>query len=127
MRNEPNTRIEKYRDNDNPIGESPSGKNWGWFKIVRTDPVLKIRNAVLRVTSSGSDKNSGWEHVSVSLAHRCPTWDEMCFVKNLFWHESETVLEFHPEQTKYINKMPYCLHLWRKIGENHELPPDMYV
>lgn len=26
----------------------------------------------------------GWEHVSVSLGHRCPTWYEMCFVKKSF-------------------------------------------
>lgn len=23
----------------------------------------------------------GWEHVSVSLARRCPTWEEMCIIK----------------------------------------------
>ena len=26
----------------------------------------------------------GWEHVSVSLRNRCPTWDEMCLVKDIF-------------------------------------------
>ena len=26
----------------------------------------------------------GWEHVSVSLQNRCPTWDEMCRIKDIF-------------------------------------------
>lgn len=29
----------------------------------------------------------GWEHVSVSLRNRCPTWDEMCLVKDIFWRD----------------------------------------
>src|SRR5690349_6482303 len=30
----------------------------------------------------------GWEHVSISIPSedRCPTWEEMCFVKDLFWN-----------------------------------------
>ena len=69
----------------------------------------------------------GWEHVSVSLKKRCPTWEEMCMVKDIFWGEDECVVEFHPPKKDYVNVMPYCLHLWRKIGENAELPPKEFV
>lgn len=31
MRNEPNTRIEKYRNNNDPVSESPLGVNWGVY------------------------------------------------------------------------------------------------
>jgi hypothetical protein len=57
--------------------------------------------------------NTGWEHVTVETDHRIPTWDEMCFVKNLFWQEEECVVEYHPPLSQYVRCNPYCLHLWR--------------
>lgn len=69
----------------------------------------------------------GWEHVSVSLARRCPTWEEMCMVKDIFWGEDECVVQFHPPRSEYVNRHPYCLHLWKKIGEEYETPPKEYV
>lgn len=41
----------------------------------------------------------GWEHVSVSLSNRCPTWEEMCMVKDIFWGEDECVIQFHPPKS----------------------------
>lgn len=38
----------------------------------------------------------GWDHVSVSLPNRCPNWEEMCFIKNLFWGKDETVIQYLP-------------------------------
>lgn len=70
---------------------------------------------------------TGWEHVSISLKHRTPNWGEMCFIKNLFWDETETVIQFHPKKSEYINCHPYVLHLWRKVGRDHELPPSILV
>lgn len=55
----------------------------------------------------------GWEHVSVSLADRTPTWEEMCYVKDLFWDEHEWVVQYHPPKSLYVNNHPFCLHLWR--------------
>ena len=69
----------------------------------------------------------GWEHVSVSYRRRTPTWDEMCKVKDMFWNDDETVVQFHPKKSEYKNLHPYCLHLWRKCGEDFELPPREYV
>ncbi|MEZ3438614.1 MAG: hypothetical protein K1W18_07020 [Oscillospiraceae bacterium] len=69
----------------------------------------------------------GWEHVSVSFSTRCPTWEEMCKVKDMFWNEDECVIQYHPPKSEYVNNHPYCLHLWRKCGENFELPPKYYV
>lgn len=65
----------------------------------------------------------GWEHVSVSYSNRCPTWEEMCRVKNMFWNDDECVIQYHPPKPDYVNNHPYCLHLWRKCGENFETPP----
>lgn len=61
------------------------------------------------------------------LARRCPTWEEMCMVKDIFWGEEECVVQFHPPRSEYVNRHPYCLHLWKKIGEEYETPPKEYV
>lgn len=58
----------------------------------------------------------GWEHVSVSLPNRCPTWEEMCAIKDLFWDAEDCVVQYHPPKSEYVNCHLYCLHLWRPIG-----------
>lgn len=112
MRNEPNLRIENYRANHPILGPGKPGKNYGYFEV-----------GPLRIISSGSWPDDGWEHVSVSLPHRCPTWTDMEHVKQLFWGDQETVLQFHPKKSEYVNVHPYCLHLWRETNSDYELPP----
>jgi hypothetical protein len=56
--------------------------------------------------------STGWEHVTVHTDGRTPTWEEMCFVKNLFWEEEECAIEYHPPLSEYVN-VHDCLHLWR--------------
>ena len=85
-------------------------------------PGYKVR-AVYIVASWGG----GWEHVSVSLKNRCPTWDEMCMVKEIFWKDDEVVVQFHPKKSEYVNIHPYCLHMWRNIGSEFETPPKLFV
>jgi len=82
----------------------------------------------LRIISSGEGEHGGdWEHVSVSTADRCPTWDEMQQVKELFWKDTETVIQIHPPKEHYINYHPFCLHLWKKTGCHIELPPKELI
>lgn len=69
----------------------------------------------------------GWDHVSVSFRHRCPTWDEMCAVKDMFFGDDETVIQYHPAKSNYVNRHPYCLHLWRPQGKDLPLPPVIFV
>lgn len=61
---------------------------------------------------------SGWEHLSVTIPSekRCPTWDEMCHIKKLFWNDDECAVQYHPAETEYVNNHKYCLHLWKPIG-----------
>lgn len=75
-----------------------------------------------------ADHSAGWEHVSVSLlgGHRLPTWDEMGYVKRLFWGPDEAVLQFHPPESAYVNNGE-VLHLWRKPTAEAELPPPILV
>ena len=117
MRPEPMIGAESYRVQTSRF-QSPTGASWGWFE-----------RGPLRILSSGShhDGEFGeWEHVSVSRADRCPTWDEMCLVKDMFWHEQETVVQFHPAKSDYVQNHPFCLHLWKFRG-GHRLPPSILV
>ncbi len=69
-----------------------------------------------------------WEHVSVSLANRCPTWGEMDFVKSGFWEPEETVIQLHVPRSQHLNFHPNCLHLWRPLGGVEiPLPPPETV
>lgn len=85
------------------------------------------------VVSDGTEWESvgfplpAFEHVSVSLTHRCPTWEEMAWVKSLWWKDTETVIQFHVPKSQHINCHPYCLHLWRPIGIEIPTPPTATV
>lgn len=41
--------------------------------------------------------------------------------------DEECVVQYHPPKSEYVNFHPYCLHLWRKVGENFETPPKHFV
>lgn len=69
----------------------------------------------------------GWEHVSVSTRTRCPTWEEMCFIKNLFWNEDECTIQYHPAKEDYVNNHPFCLHIFKPIGIEFPKPPSTLV
>lgn len=67
-----------------------------------------------------------WEHVSVSLVSNpkaCPSWDEMCFIKSLFWDDEACVVQFHPAKSNYKDLHPGCLHLWRYRVAEFPTPP----
>lgn len=68
-----------------------------------------------------------WEHLSVSTKKRCPTWEEMCLFKDLFWFPDETVMQLHPARDVYRNHHPNCLHLWKPLKEVIPTPPAEMV
>lgn len=73
----------------------------------------------------------GWEHVSASIPteSRSPTWEEMCYIKDMFWDDSDVVVQFHPARKDYVNLAKYCLHLWRPTYPNNPIltPPSIMV
>ena len=80
----------------------------------------------------------GWEHVSVTLqdhrnrrhpkaVKRCPTWEEMCFIKSLFFEDEEAVIQIHAPKSEWVSTHPYCLHLWRPRHEEILRPPAILV
>lgn len=65
------------------------------------------------VADTFPDSNGVWEHVSVALNQRNPNWEEMCFIKDLFWGEDEQCIQFHPRKKDYVNMHKHCLHIWK--------------
>lgn len=115
---------EKYRIQ---IGEmaTMTGQPEGAFYIPsQKDLAQGTKKQWLLVIASSS---LGWEHVSVSLKDRCPTWEEMCYIKNLFWEKEDTVVQYHPAESDYVNLHPYCLHLWSPTMQALPIPPSILV
>lgn len=114
-----NSEIEKFRDHR--YSSATDGNNGLFFLELSNRGKVELKI----IASDGG----GWDHVSVSLIDkkRVPSWNEMCFVKDLFFDETETVLQFHPKKSEYVNNHPFCLHLWKKQGEECELPPSIFT
>jgi hypothetical protein len=101
-------------------------KGQGFYNSTSADGnngIFFLDGEILVVASDGF----GFEHVSVSLQGRCPSWKEMCYVKDLFWGEEDVVIQYHPAKKDYVNMHPHVLHLWRPIDEIIPLPPVCLV
>jgi hypothetical protein len=108
-----------------------TGPEWGQWSSTKDEGFNGMfrwlhKGWMFRVVASDGE---GWQHVSVSIegANRCPTWEEMCMVKNLFWAENEWAVQFHPAKSEYVNTHPRCLHLWRPLNQSMPTPPAIMV
>lgn len=117
MKPTPNLAVERYRIRNGPQASSRFDGNNGVFLIPHNGARLAV------VASDGL----GWDHVSVSLADRCPTWDEMCAVKDLFFEAEECVVQYHPPRSVYVSFCETCLHLWRPQSSDIPLPDPVLV
>lgn len=69
----------------------------------------------------------GWEHLSVSMPHKTPSWEQMCQMKNIFWGEDEVCVEYHPRKEDYVNNHEHCLHIWKPTETELPTPPSILV
>ena len=107
MRPIPNHQIDQYRKRHPSLGDSPKGENYGYFEV-------PFKRHILRV-------------VSVSLWNRCPTWEEMCHIKSLWFTDDEIIIQYHPAKSDYVNVHPHCLHLWKPQNETIPTPPTWMI
>ena len=85
---------------------------------------VTIRGVIFAVIFSNG---GGWDHVSVSNRSRCPTWPEMCQIKDIFFRENECCVEYHPAKKDYVNIHPFCLHIWKPQKAELPTPPTIFV
>jgi hypothetical protein len=85
---------------------------------------------LLCIVSNGG----GWDHVSVerftekrSERVKVPYWNEMCFIKDLFWDSEEVVIQYHPAKSTYVNVSEGVLHLWKPQNATIPTPPITFV
>lgn len=118
--------LEPFRLTD--VGQYSSDASFGFNGVFR---IPHPNGVMLQVMASdGSEwpyEYPAWEHVSVSLGRRCPTWDEMDYVKRLFWRDDELVIQMHVPRNNHVNNHPYCLHLWKPVGVEIPVPPTHTV
>lgn len=116
---------EDYRLKEGTFGSDPSFGNNGIFMV-------PLNHGTIQALCLASDRKN-WEHVSVSLRvknrviKRCPTWEEMCQIKSIFWSDNDCVVQYHPSKDNYINNHEYCLHLWRPLNSAIPVPPSILV
>lgn len=91
--------------------KSPEGKI-NYFQIKYNNVYLKV------AVSHDFDGKITWEHVSVmpKNSKRLPTYQEMNFIKMLFWEPEDEVIHFFPKESEHCNLVDNCLHLWRPTG-----------
>lgn len=76
---------------------------------------VELPTGVRAQVVAGWNEN-GWEHVSIELCkRRLPTWEEMCYIKDLFWDDEEEVVQIHPKKSEYVD-ITDALHLWRPVN-----------
>jgi hypothetical protein len=111
----------KYPERFRAVQYSGPGQD-GYFQLPREGKTGRFYSVI---ASSGM----AWEHVSVSIPteKRCPTWEEMCYVKSLFWNDDEAVMQLHPPKSEWVNNHPYCLHLWKPLEAAIPLPDSIMV
>lgn len=75
----------------------------------------------------------GWEHVSVTVRvkgrqkYEIPTWEIMCWMKEVYWDDEDVVVQYHPKKSEYVNNHPYVLHLWRPTELVLPVPDSLLV
>lgn len=116
--------INHFRDeNLDMCGLNPKGN--GMFLIPRKG---NFRGFYQVIATDGA----GWDHISVCLLdsnfnfrERTLTWDEMCEIKDIFFKNNETTVEFHPREEDYIDEHPWVLHMWKSTAEAFPIPKKL--
>ena len=128
---------EQYRLSTGIMKSDESYGNNGCFEIPFIKPsdghVAVGKTRILAcIASDGMD----YEHVSVykiirlgsqPAQRKIPSWDDMCFIKDMFWDDEDCVIQYHPPKSEYVNNNPFVLHLWRPIGVEIPQPPRVLV
>lgn len=111
--------------------QASDGEGWEHASISLVKEVKKTDKAYKRVYGTVDNPGGVHQHREViyerQSVDRCPTWEEMCYIKDLFWDTTDCVIQYHPPESHYVSQHHYCLHLWRPTGENMPVPDSVLV
>ena len=121
--------VEKARERLDKRFSTKPGDTFGLFRLASPTTGATLRIVVAGENSWKTDAMEGepWDHVSVSRIDKVPTWEEMCYVKELFFDDTECVIQYHPPKSVYVNNHPNVLHLWRPCLSAIPMPPTICV
>ncbi len=99
-----------------------NGPKSGTFKVFVNGRSFKVIASVDYCGVSGM-----MEHISVSPNNqkRCPTWEEMAAIKDMFFLPEEECVQFFPKHSEYFNIHEFCLHIWRPVNGYMKQPKTM--
>ena len=117
--------VEAGRDKTHRGFHTKTGDRFGLFRIKSqlTGATLRCLVGPAELWETEGIPGPPWDHVSVSKIDKPPTWEEMCYVKSLFFEEDECVVQFHPAKSQYVNIHPNVLHLWKLANGTFPMPP----
>jgi hypothetical protein len=134
-------RLRPYRiteENDQGVKNCPkdlasddSFKGAGAFLITRK--VNGYSRKLFVIADDARFSETGWEHVSAHIYKgidrqpETPTWDDMHYLKRVFWSDDEMVVQIHPAQKDYVNFHEHTLHLWRCVDKEFPMPDKAFV
>ncbi len=127
MKPKPTKHLEHYRIRDGDLASDESYGMNGAFAI----PLHRWHPEGYATAVVVCSDQGGWDHVSVHIdtpqEQRCPTWEEIDYVRKLFFRGDEWVMQLHAPGSKNINKHPFTLHMWRPQNEAIPTPPTDFV
>jgi hypothetical protein len=102
---------------------------FGCFLIKTSGHPKPLRVIVTRFREDQpvADSNLPWNHISVSLPNRTPTWTEMSFVKDLFFEPDEVAMQLHVAEKDHVSNHEHCLHIWQPALDVIPTPPSIMV
>jgi hypothetical protein len=58
-----------------------------------------------------------WYHVSFSYRDRIPSYQDMAWVKKIWFGDDRWAIQVFPEKGNHVNVHPNCLHLWHCLED----------
>lgn len=86
----------------------------GAYPIVPNSGVWDCGDGLRVIASSDETPNHGTLlHVSVSYAHKDPSWEDIKQVRNAFFGEDIDCMMVLPKAADYVNLHPHAFHIWQ--------------
>lgn len=76
--------------------------------------VIWNRDEEIQHNENNALENLKFNHVSIVINHS-PTYEELKAIKEVFFYDEDTVIQFFPSEREYVNIHEKCYHLWELV------------